>query len=383
MGKRLRVEHLGIDAAREASSAKNVKDVQYTPNSLKEPLGDPKEGEHDDKPHVGGNRYAGGVGGRETVGLGGRGGYKRLYKGGDIKQLPETAKRLVPEEIKEKAREMARQELQRRLEELDMSATEAKGYGELLKATQAHMLSLFDLLEHLAAKEEERVWVKRQTDGELDDSRLTEGITGEATVYKRRMMEKPEIGRPQIKPKRIRFIFDLSASMYRFQYDGRLQRSLEAAVMLMETFDRLSRKDKYIWDMYGHSGDEPLIPLVTAEQPPTEVKERWKVTEKMCMIPQYCFAGDNTGVDEVAKSEADDWFVITITDANFGRYQITPEEISKAMRRHSKVHTALICIGEGASTPWITKNLPGMAFQVKDTIDIPLVLRSILIAMVE
>ena len=84
----------------------------------------------------------------------------------------------------------------------------------------------------LAAKEEERVWVKRQIDGELDDSRLTEGLTGEATVYKRRGMEKPELGRPQIKyvnddrfscsellttrcrPKRIRFIFDLSASMY-------------------------------------------------------------------------------------------------------------------------------------------------------------------------
>ena len=51
----------------------------------------------------------------------------------------------------------------------------------------------------LAAKEEERVWVKRQTDGELDDSRLTEGLTGEATVYKRRGMEKPELGRPRIK----------------------------------------------------------------------------------------------------------------------------------------------------------------------------------------
>ena len=66
----------------------------------------------------------------------------------------------------------------------------------------------------LAAKEEERVWVKRQIDGELDDSRLTEGLTGESTVYKRRGMEKPELGRPQIKPKRIKFIFDLSASMY-------------------------------------------------------------------------------------------------------------------------------------------------------------------------
>lgn len=41
--------------------------------------------------------------------------------------------------------------------------------------------------------------VKRQTDGELDDSRLTEGLIGEATVYKRRGMEKPEMGRPQIK----------------------------------------------------------------------------------------------------------------------------------------------------------------------------------------
>ncbi len=51
----------------------------------------------------------------------------------------------------------------------------------------------------LAAREEERVWVKRQTDGELDDSRLTEGLTGEATVYKRRGMAKPELGRPQLK----------------------------------------------------------------------------------------------------------------------------------------------------------------------------------------
>ncbi|KAF5377791.1 hypothetical protein D9757_008075 [Collybiopsis confluens] len=344
----LRVQNLGIDAAREVSSSNGVKDLEYTPSS-KDRLGDPKEGEHDDKQHVGGNRFAGGVGGRETAGIGGRGGYKRLYKNGDVRQLPEQARREVSEEIRAKAREMARQELQRRLEELDMSAMEAKGYGQLLQATQSHMVSLFDLLEHLAAKEEERVWMKRQTDGELDDSRLTEGITGESTVYKRRTMEKPEIGRPQIKPKRIRFIFDLSASMYRFQYDGRLQRT----VMLMETFDRLSRKDKYVWDMCGHSGDESVIELIKAGEPPVELKERWKVTEKMNMIPQYAFAGDNTveaiqkGVDEVAKFDADDWFVITITDANFGRYQITPEEISRVMKRQPKVNTALICIGEG------------------------------------
>lgn len=42
---------------------------------------------------------------------------------------------------------MARQELQRRLDELDMSVSEAKMYGTLLAATQAHMTSLLDLLE--------------------------------------------------------------------------------------------------------------------------------------------------------------------------------------------------------------------------------------------
>lgn len=42
---------------------------------------------------------------------------------------------------------MARQELQRRLEELDMSASDAKEYGALLNTVQAHILSLHDLLE--------------------------------------------------------------------------------------------------------------------------------------------------------------------------------------------------------------------------------------------
>ncbi|KAF8909617.1 AAA domain-containing protein [Gymnopilus junonius] len=382
----LQVPHLGLDAAREAAK-KKVQDVQFEPKNTD--LDQPKEGEHDDKEHSGGNRWAGGTGGRDTAGMGGRGGYKRLYKGGDIKQIPDSLKQNVPDHIKEKAREMARQELQRRLEELDMSASEAKAYGQLLDATQAHMASLLDLLEHLAAKEEERVWVKRQIDGELDDSRLTEGLTGESTVYKRRGMEKPEIGRPQMKPKRIKFIFDLSASMYRFQYDGRLQRSTETAVMLMETFDRLSHKEKYVWDMSGHSGDGPDITLVKADQPPTSLKERWVVTEKMNMVPQYAFAGDYTveaiqkGVTEVAKYDADDWFVIAITDANFGRYQISPEELTRAMKYNPKVNTALICIGEGAEATWITKRLPGRAFRVANTGDIPNVLRSILSTMVD
>ena len=43
------------------------------------------------------------------------------------------------------------------------------------------------------------------------------------------------------------------------------------------------------------SGDGPDIALVEVDKPPTELKERWKVVEKMNMIPQYAFAGDFTG----------------------------------------------------------------------------------------
>jgi len=366
-------------------------DIEYEPSGSTE-LNEPKEGEHDPKneQHTGGNRWAGGTGGRDTAGTGGRGGYKRLQKGNKIYQVSDKLKADVPDHIRDRAREMAREELKQRLQALDMSTADAAMYGEHLTAVQGHINSLHDLLEHLAAKEEERVWLKRQTDGELDDSRLTEGLTGEQSVYKRRGMDKPELGRPQLKPKRIRFIFDISGSMYRFQYDGRLRRSLETAVMLMESFNHLSRKEKYAWDIYGHSGDEPTIPLVDTDKPPSSLKDRWKVIEKMDMVTQYAFSGDYTveairkGVEEVAKFDADDWFVIAISDANFGRYRITPEEIKKVMLRGDpKVHTALICIGDGAEVPWITKELPGRGFRVKNTADIPVVLRSILTSMVD
>ena len=48
--------------------------------------------------------------------------------------------------------------------------------------------------------------------------------------------------RPQELPKRIHFLFDLSASMSRYASDGRLQRSLEAAVMVMESFHSFPHK---------------------------------------------------------------------------------------------------------------------------------------------
>lgn len=50
----------------------------------------PKHGKKDPKgdPHVGGNTWAGGTGGRDTAGLGGKGGPYRLDAGHDVYQVP-------------------------------------------------------------------------------------------------------------------------------------------------------------------------------------------------------------------------------------------------------------------------------------------------------
>jgi len=44
------------------------------------------------------------------------------------------------------------------------------------------------------------------------------------------------------------------------------------------------------------SGDGPDFTLVEAEKPPVHLRDRWRVVEKMAMIPQYAFAGDYTGL---------------------------------------------------------------------------------------
>ena len=39
---------------------------------------------------------------------------------------------------------------------------------------------------HAQAKRQERVWLKRQALGEIDDTLLVDGLTGEKAIYRRR-----------------------------------------------------------------------------------------------------------------------------------------------------------------------------------------------------
>lgn len=42
-------------------------------------------------------------------------------------------------------------------------------------------------------------------------------------------------------------------------------------------------------------GDTAEVPLVETNAPPEELRDRWKVVQKMEMTTQYSFAGDYTG----------------------------------------------------------------------------------------
>jgi len=59
----------------------------------------------------------------------------------------------------------------------------------------------------------------------------------------------------------------------------------------------------------------------------------------------YLVEAIEQAVTEIAKYDADEWFVIAISDANFGRYQITAAELRKALYKDPKVSPAVQTIG--------------------------------------
>ena len=162
-------------------------------------------------------------------------------------------------------------------------------------------LSLFWWPQGLEAKEKERVWVRNQNAGELDDTKLVDGATGERNIFKKRGNNNPMFGNVQMHPKRainlllpdghsspgvlrcsgLRFLMDVSSSMSRFNgTDRRLDRMCASTVMIMEAFQgertgcvcevwasNLTRvcaglEHKYHYEIIGHSGESHRITFV-------------------------------------------------------------------------------------------------------------------------
>ncbi|XP_046853254.1 von Willebrand factor A domain-containing protein 8-like isoform X2 [Xenia sp. Carnegie-2017] len=346
----------------------------------------PKHGkiDFDNAPHVGGNTWAGGTGGRDTAGLGGKGGPYRLDSGHDVYQISDKEKDSVPDEVKIAAREMGRKTFKQRLKDIEMNEYEAEKYEMFSSRVKHQVQSLRVLVESLQSKRKERQWIRHQTLGDLDDSKLIEGLTGEKTIYKKRINQHPEPGSVQDLPKQMRLVVDVSGSMYRFNgLDGRLERMMEAACLVMESFDQYQQRFKF--DIVGHSGENPEIMFVSQDKPVVNNKQRLQVLETMYAHAQFCMTGDNTleaskrAINEVFQRKADDYYVIIFSDANLQRYGISPTELTKTLFSNTKVNTFIIFIGSlGNEAERLSKKLPhGRSFVCMDTKDIPEILQHI------
>jgi hypothetical protein len=66
---------------------------------------------------------------------------------------------------------------------------------------------------------------------------------------------------------------------------------------------------------------------------------------------QFCSSGDHTihatkhAIESIAKEEADERFVIVLSDANFDRYGIPPKRFSEILTSDEEVNAYAIFIG--------------------------------------
>jgi hypothetical protein len=253
--------------------------------------------------------------------------------------------------------------------------------------------------------------LRHQTHGDLDDSKLVDGLTGDRLVFKRRGVPDTPNQRTDnsgdAHRKRLQFVVDVSGSMYRFNgQDRRLERMLEAVLLLMESLPSSSKTagssessspneevGNVDYCVSGHSGDSSNIRFLDFGMPkPNNEQERLELLEAMVAHSQYCSSGDNTlsavgkAVDNILANTEDDQkmdrYVFVMSDANFDRYGISPEYLARAMTKDKRVKVHFILIASLADeAERIAKALPvGHAHICFDTNSIPSVLKSILTA---
>ena len=257
-------------------------------NSARSPSGNP---------HVGGNTWAGGSGGSDTAGLGGRGGPYRLWDGKHVPhQVSDEAKAEVSEAARAEGRRQAQIAHKQRLEEIEgMTENEWDTYKGMLDRIAPHVASLREQLGAAKDRKSERTWLRRRSDGELDDDRLVDGAAGERLVFKRRGKPDPLDRKPteedEFRKRTLLFLVDVSGSMYRFQMmDGRLARMLEATMLVMEALEGL--EGKYEYAIRGHSGESDGVEFVEFGQR-LLTEENDSHHKGWCAL-QFCEAGDRT-----------------------------------------------------------------------------------------
>ncbi|KAK7235505.1 midasin-like protein [Aureococcus anophagefferens] len=361
----------------------------------------PTSGNWDGRQHIGEGPWDGGTGGSGTAGIGGRAGPYRLDVGQELRMLSEEEKGALPGDFYDEAKKMADEAYAHRLAELELGGHDAGEYASLKAAVASQVSQLRTVLESHEAREQERSWLRHQTQGELDEARLVDGVAGAPDVYRRRGFEADAgaLFRPKT-PKRIKFVLDISGSMYTFnRIDDRLRRLQEAAVFILEAFARAAQESdmpnfkgsylgrfplafagfeaKYDLAVVGHSGTGPEAErLVEFGRPVATDAERLAIARRLAAHAQFAHSGDSTleatrlAVDDAAAGDADERFVFVVSDADLKRYGITPEAWNAIlMARHPEVqaYVVLISSNEDEAAAIVRGLAPGHAFIADQT----------------
>lgn len=256
-------------------------------------------------------------------------------------------------------------------------------YNKLYETVSKEISQLRVILESVEAKERERIWIKLQNQGELDENRLVDGATGERNIYKKRGNHDPLFGAIQKKPKRLRFVVDVSTSMARFNAgDRRLDRMAATVVMIMESF--IGFEHKYEYSISGQDGDSPFIPFIDFNNPPKNKVDRILVINQMYHIATTCNSGDHTlaaahhAILDVTSKPADDYFVFVLSDANLQSYGITEKSLSTILFSDKRVNTFAIFIAGEQSAQFFTSNIPiGHGHICMDTASLPRIFKDV------
>jgi len=348
------------------------------------PISSPKHGKDDplNKPHVGGNTFAGGTGGSDTAGLGGRGGPYRLNKGHPVHQVSDDQKRDLDRTFEDKMKEEFRQKA---LDMVDMDESDFQEYKEFRGNVSQEIAQLKAVFESIEQRKREREWLRNESYGELDDSKLVDCSLGERLVFKRRGTRDPVPGTVE-QPKRLLFLLDNSASMIRFNHvDQRFSIVCWIAMMVMEALQNFP--DRYRYAIVGHSGSSESIPLVDFNKPPETRAERLEIVREMISNSAFAMSGDTTleateaAIEKVTEEDADDYLVVVVSDANLRRYGISGSELGDRLVKDPKVNAHAILIGSfGNQAEILKKELPpDRGHIVNDTGQLPTLFRDILL----
>lgn len=133
------------------------------------------------------------------------------------------------------------------------------------------------------------------------------------------------------------------------------------------------------------SGSGAPLELQEFGNKPPETSAREEIVEKLYGLALSAAQGDNTllatnwAVANVTSEEADEYFVIVLSDANLGRYSISPKEFGQALTKDEKVNGFAIFIAEPGAAEWLQKEIPmGRGISCMKPSELPAIFKTVL-----